>query len=543
MAAPVAQLSAKLCDVGHSLLNGVMSTAVPTEAELELPPWLWGGSFEGFLSSARLRWRLADTTSRRVFVEAIERHTHERPQLVVESTIVGPTLDRPQFEILTKNEQAHLRSLPPDATPDQALLQEHVARMARRVDAAAGTDNLAPGISLHQLQTFAAVPEALAPTVRTIVEDLRDIKFRESNEALFPNVSAHLIRREPALMHRAQLPAILLRLEHDPRLRASDLAHVLEASSQGALIFAASSGHNEGIALLDAYLGPLLGCLTPFIWAFPSTRASGTIVYGLGRALPGAPGEASELLQVLPARGAAAGLQTPPLSPRAVTATITWWVRRLDRLMSVISDPAVFSSSDRRYVPSKHLHALLSFDQLFRRVASIQRSHRDADARRVLLFTVLDTLERLTSRSLVEMCTLAFAERTLNDLRKSVSADVAQLLIPCAQRGVDALRELQRGFFLSQQLGTSEIAFTDSTGAEQRLAVADAAAEYVRVLRNATHGHGSNRELHTAKTDALLSHHDGALSHDLGLLGYLYLLELMTKPDLLRRTLYNGGRS
>lgn len=92
-------------------------------------------------------------------------------------------------------------------------------------------------------------------------------------------------------------------------------------------------------------------------------------------------------------------------------------------------------------------------------------------------------------------------------------------------------------------MGRDEILFTDSTGAEQSLSANVAAAEYIRVLRNATHGHGSNREQNVAKTDALLSHHDGALSHDLGLVGYLYLLELMTKPDLLRRTLYDGCRT
>ncbi|HTX44649.1 MAG TPA: hypothetical protein VMD48_00035, partial [Solirubrobacteraceae bacterium] len=70
----------------------------------------------------------------------------------------------------------------------------------------------------------------------------------------------------------------------------------------------------------------------------------------------------------------------------------------------------------------------------------------------------------------------------------------------------------------------------------------EAAAEYIRVLRNATHGHGANREENKPRTDALLANHDGRMHDDLGLLGYLYLLELMSKPDLVRRTLYNGGQ-
>lgn len=68
-----------------------------------------------------------------------------------------------------------------------------------------------------------------------------------------------------------------------------------------------------------------------------------------------------------------------------------------------------------------------------------------------------------------------------------------------------------------------------------------AAAEYIRVLRNATHGHGSNREAARGRTNALLAQHDGELPHDLALLGYPYLLDLLNNPSGFRRTLYNGG--
>jgi hypothetical protein len=54
--------------------------------------------------------------------------------------------------------------------------------------------------------------------------------------------------------------------------------------------------------------------------------------------------------------------------------------------------------------------------------------------------------------------------------------------------------------------------------------------------------HGSNREDAVPRTDALLAHHDGTIHHDLPLLGYLYLLELLTRPDLLRQVLFSSAR-
>ena len=40
------------------------------------------------------------------------------------------------------------------------------------------------------------------------------------------------------------------------------------------------------------------------------------------------------------------------------------------------------------------------------------------------------------------------------------------------------------------------------------------------------------------RTDALLAHHDGTFPHDLPLLGYLYLLDLMSQPESLRLVLH-----
>ena len=90
-------------------------------------------------------------------------------------------------------------------------------------------------------------------------------------------------------------------------------------------------------------------------------------------------------------------LKIPSLSLNASSNASSWWVGRLNDIFSVLADPAIFTDRRGIYVPAKHLHALLTVEQLFRRVFSIQANYRDSNARRTLLFTVPDTLERLTS--------------------------------------------------------------------------------------------------------------------------------------------------
>ena len=62
-----------------------------------------------------------------------------------------------------------------------------------------------------------------------------------------------------------------------------------------------------------------------------------------------------------------------------------------------------------------------------------------------------------------------------------------------------------------------------------------AAALWLRVLRNAGHGFGSRSSGAKARDDALLVAHDGSVPTDLPDLPYLYLLQLLARPELLRR--------
>ncbi|KJK35828.1 hypothetical protein UK23_42570 [Lentzea aerocolonigenes] len=185
---------------------------------------------------------------------------------------------------------------------------------------------------------------------------------------------------------------------------------------------------------------------------------------------------------------------------------------------------------------------MLTVEQLFRRVSASQFAHRDLNARRVLLFTVLDTLERLTGRKFETHCTLSFAQRTLQNLESTIPPDAAELLLPAAHRAVAALVHTQDGFYLQRQLRTADVELPNGSGGVKRVAPEKAAADYLKLLRNATHGHGSNKSGSADRTNALLAHHTGDLPDDLDLLGYLYLLDLLARPEMLRRVLYRKGR-
>lgn len=513
-----------------------MGTEPPADTVIALPHWIWDGAATRFLEEARLQIipdpSLAEDEYR---VRAVERGAKGRPGLVTVRQLAGPPLVQADYQPLDTAEMEN-RFVDRIDQARERTVQQRLERAARFAEKGASAGYLAPGLSLHQLQTMVCEPAGTAETARVVVDDISAFEFGDGERA-FPHTGALYVRRHRALLHRATIPPVLVRVARDSKLQRADLDDVKAANERGEAVFAASSKLGDGMALLDAYLAPLLGALTPYVWAFSASRRSGTIIYTLGEAVAGTAGDAVEPLHLLPAQGALEAVPRPDLSPSAASAAVVWWVRRLDKAMSVISDPAVFSDADGRYVPNYHQHAILSLDQLFRRVGAIQRSHRDDDARRVLLFTVLDTLERLSDRRLTEMCTLAFAQRTLERIRDAVPAEAAEVLLPAAERAVRALAKVQDGFYLRRQTSAATIDFVLTDGTAERYTPETAAAEYIRVLRNATHGHGSNRDDAVPRTDALLAHHDGSLDHDLALLGYLYLLDLMSTPALLRRVL------
>ena len=175
-------------------------------------------------------------------------------------------------------------------------------------------------------------------------------------------------------------------------------------------------------------------------------RPLGLVVYTLGCSFNGTLGRATELLHLVPTERPIASIPRPQISATASAEALEWWTGRLSELFGVLTDLAIFTDNCGIYHPTKHLHALLTTEQLFRRVGSIQTGDRDATGRRVLLFTVADTLERLTGWSIEKLCSLRFARQRLSRLEAQVPATAAPILLPGARRAVRALEMLHDGF-------------------------------------------------------------------------------------------------
>jgi len=186
----------------------------------------------------------------------------------------------------------------------------------------------------------------------------------------------------------------------------------------------------------------------------------------------------------------------------------------------------------------KHLQAQSTLEQVFRRTTSILVNTRDANATRVLAFSVLDSLERMIGTTFEDMCHYEMAQKTLTRIEGSMSGEAQQLLLPNARRACDALKGLQSGFFMA---GSEGVFIPDDRGSERLTSTEKAASLYLKMLRNATHGHGPTRPKERARASALLAQHSGEVHPDIALLAYLYLLELMRRGTQVRRTLYRRG--
>lgn len=507
-----------------------MSEEPPGRALLSVPAWLWGGNPKRLLEESD--YHFGADRSGMFYVQTAERYYHRKPRLVRLLTIARPGAASASWEELARLKER----------VDVDHLSGLSAGLEGRRQKAEQSRVLVDALNYHRLLLYTLPIKDLPAHARDLVEHLNGVRFTEDPaEGPFANVGVHVVTTDPALVRRLRMASVWLRIEHDARLAGGDASHITALNARGDSVFASSFGLNDGVMLFDAYLAPLLAAGSPGVWAINVVRTFGSLIFTLGTFVSGADGDASELLQLVTTPGASEAVKMPQLSASAGLDALEWWTERLNLLFGVLSDLATFTDRQTEYRPAKHLEALLTIEQIFRRTTSMLVAHRDTNARRALLFTVLDSIEGVRATNLLTMCTLSHASKTLAALEQSMPASAAEILLPAARRAVEALRTVQEGFFIRRQLGTTTVDLQLGAGQVRSLPVEEAAARYMKVLRDATHGHGSNKESSRALTDALLAHHNGNVPHDVGFLAYLYLLDILANPDRLRRTLHRGG--
>lgn len=388
---------------------------------------------------------------------------------------------------------------------------------------------------VHRLeQDIALCPGSqLAQMCEVGLRSLQDLTF-DDGEQVFPQSTVHWIRRDEALVRRAKLASVLIRMQHDNRLSSGDVQQVLAEHNAGSSVFASSSALSDGIYIFEAYVAPLLACLSPGVWGFAVTRIHGTLLFSYGRVVSGVSDQPGELLRTLHTVGAQAddadrSKYEAFSSPDAATAAIAWWAHRVDEMFGVLTDPVVFADASGEYDATNALQALLGVEQVFRRTNSMLLAHHDTHSRRAVAFTVLDTLRTLTAVNLERMFDVRYAEQTLRHLESAIPVPGQEILLPAARRGVEALRSVQDGFFLRDPDGFVAIA-------GRRVTPASASTEYLGMLRDATHGFTTTRTAARQRTkiETLLAVHSGEVHHDLGLIAWLYLLDFLSRPERFR---------
>ena len=498
----------------------------PTRVQVDVPPWIWGSNIPGFLADAAFR-RSTRADGGLSEIQTDEAYHRRAPVLVESGPVLSaagrtqgsadwlagfdePSIEGPVYDAL----KDHPHWIAPSSGHPLIDVVEWSKRAAMFI----------PGVDLLD-------------QAREIQAALLKATIDGTDERAFPRANILAIRRSRSLVYRVKLQAVLLRVTADERLRGGAPSELKSLASNGELVFGAGNDLTTGVMILDAYLLPLLAALTPHVWAFPVLRVNGTLVCSFGRAVSGVRQQPTGLLDTLYLPGRAEAVDVVDfIDPSAPDVALHWWAGALNQMFGVITDPVTFANRTATFDVDLAFQTTLTVEQIFRRVGSSQMADGDVFGRRAAMFNAIDAFEGLTGYNTSRMLSPDHARKTLERLEANVPAPAAEILLPAARRAVAALEDVASGFYLTNTDGTIPVGPT-----RPALQPQVAAAKYMYLLRNSTHGF-SGKQAHAEYGAALLGTHTGDVHHDVGLLGWLYLLDLLSDPRRLRRILSGQAR-
>lgn len=499
------------------------STNFDTGAATRIPPWLSGRDVLGYANQAQLKFHAVDLAEYRWRIEAQERHERRAPRLVELIEVAAPGAPA-RWEALN--------NLPSSSVPNTTTPEQLAQKRAELLKGADGS--ILPALNwLHLSMTLTSDKEFIE-AARGAFETLQQAAIG-NNEPFFPELAAYFIRFDQALNWRAGFARVMLRVEEEPTLLTKPPHQV-----PGQLVFGSGTGLMPDLAMTrDAYLAPLFLCHSPWIWAIVGQRQQGVMIFSLGRPLRGRESDPAELLhQFMSPDGLATFASCPPFGAKQIATTLTWWVEQLNSVLSTVTDPSTYADRVGEYRPRRHFEALLSLEQVGRRIQTVLVHQRDQPTRRVMAFAALDAFTGIGGIKMDVAVEIARAQKTLERLEVTLPPEVGEVLLPTARRAVDALRGCQDGFFPNDRVSSKQVRLPqEKNGQEQTVSIEEATARYLRVLRNANHGFGGRNDSGRRRDEVLLSSHTGVIPDDFAMLPYLYWLDTLAQPDVLRRTL------
>jgi hypothetical protein len=475
---------------------------------IDLPEWLFGGDPGGIAGFAG--WAM-ERTETGWLSRNLESVTGEAPQLLSQSHL-GVSNDPGD----PRGYERLLRLSPYDAfTPangwDAATnLHEAVAEKSAQHP-------------LESMMTSFRLLMAATPTAAALPALASEIMGDWIAGDAVPGASLHLIEVKQRLGNRFGMPRALLHTER-PDAGETETAF---ASSLDLM--------QDTLVGLSAYIEPLVTSLSPQVWGVTAPRAGGVLILNLGEPVRGRRGLVRDIISMAGRGSAPEPAVLESESPaKAFRETIAWWVSRLDLIFSHLTEPSNYSVQ-KRYSAAGALERILNFEQICRSCQSIA-TVEDDHVKRLALFHVLNSLEGLaTQLDWRELTKLSANEKLLDEIRSRMPASVQAVLMPRAVAAVQALREVQDGFFLPTRLTPDGIRLPEKSGREVAVPLATAASEWLRVIRNSQHGY---EQTPSPRTRALLASHSGKIPARLPDLAWLNLLRILVFPELLQRHSY-----
>jgi hypothetical protein len=440
--------------------------------------------------------------------------------------LAAPWLREAKFDLLRPPPQ-DLNE--PAVTSDEVL--EELSEISRRLQA---LHNIAPLLYRSQITVVTATDAELETVAAQQYQLLKNATFSDS-QPIFPNLTATWVSIDHCVYARYRLPAILLRFEQDPDLVRRISNGTARAGSEEQ--FFASNQAIAGVGLLnDTYLGPLLACAAPDIWAVHAQRLGNTVIYTLGRSISGVDRMPAEPLQLLPRQAPVEFRdRVEPTEPRAWADALSWWTTKLDQMLAYLSDPATFKDLDGYYLPYHHQNWMLNAEEFFNRTSSAAMAWRDTYSGQISTYTALDIVaEGFLGSDMSALCNPKRASKALEALQNSIPSLAQQVLLPRARGAVEALHKIADGFFIQKSQRSDTVDIVHEDGKIEHLNIGSAVSALMRGRRNATHGFGGKRDK-AARAARILAHHDGTLPTNLQFLPYLYLLEVLNEPEKSRR--------
>ncbi|MBI3429049.1 MAG: hypothetical protein HY050_03120, partial [Actinobacteria bacterium] len=293
------------------------------------------------------------------------------------------------------------------------------------------------------------------------------------------------------------------------------------------------------------YFSPLLLLDSPWVGGALAARPNATIIQLLTEPQPGRPRAWTDQLDSFkpPYAGSAiwSGLATPIENLETREQILRWWASRISELLWIVSDPTRHVDRNGVYEPSIQFGVALTLERIFVTAVEVMcLKTKDEFIRKILLFDFLDLLQGLGMGNYERNLSHTTQHELWVLLKQTLPENVSRTFSPIIDGAFDALLQLDSGFWsAASRTPNNELLIRRKTGIGQDpISLDRARAQYVRVLRNSTHGFSDLAN--NPRNLSYLANHTAELDNKLPDLVWWYLIRILSNPMEISR--FGGTR-